>query len=118
MKPMRQCKKCPWKKDVDPHDIPNGYCPIKHAKLESTIAKPGVIQLDTITMMACHETDVGKETPCVGWLAHQLGPGNNIGLRLWARKGLEGKRIVLNGDQHETFEDTLPKKRKRRKDRK
>jgi len=69
-------------------------------------------------MMACHNSKPGEEFACVGWLSHQLGPGNNIGLRLWAREGLKGKRIILHGEQHETFEDTLPRKRKRRKDRK
>lgn len=40
-KPRRQCKKCPWKVSTDPYDIPNGYCPDKHAKLSSTVAEPG-----------------------------------------------------------------------------
>jgi len=111
----RQCKKCPWRKDVDPNEIPNGYCPTKHANLESTIAKPGVIRLDTIVMMACHETKVGAESPCVGWLANQLGPGNNIGLRLWAMRELKNKKLTLIGKQHETFKDTLPKKPRRKR---
>ena len=36
----KQCRKCPWRKDVDPHDIPNGYCEQKHAGLADTIAEP------------------------------------------------------------------------------
>lgn len=35
---MKQCKKCPWRKDVDPLEIPNGYCENKHAGLVNTIA--------------------------------------------------------------------------------
>ena len=104
----KQCEKCPWRIDVDPHDIPNGYCETKHRALESTIAEPGMIQLGgTIRMMACHESKIGKEQPCVGWMANQLGPGNNIALRLWAHKNLK-KRLELVGEQHERFEDTLP----------
>jgi len=104
---MNQCDKCPWRIDVDPHDIPNGYCEVKHKALESTIAKPGALNLGAVSMMACHDSPVGKERPCVGWLANQLGPGNNIGLRLWASKNLKGP-LNLVGEQHETFEDTLP----------
>lgn len=104
----KQCKACPWKRDVVPdEDIPNGYCSTKHANLKSTIAKPGEVRVgQELKMMACHESDVGKEYPCVGWLVHQLGPGNNIGLRLLARDG-RFKDLETIGEQCETFEETL-----------
>ncbi len=57
--------------------------------------------------MACHESSDGNESPCVGWLHNQLGVGNNIPLRIWAMKEKIGK-LTLIGEQHETFEDTLP----------
>ena len=44
--PRRQCKKCPWRKGVDPYDIPNGYKKKKHYALSSTIAEPGVLRFD------------------------------------------------------------------------
>ena len=107
----KQCKKCPWRKDVDPRDIPNGYCENRHAALKKTVAKPDVhLSFGTpIQMMACHETPVGKEKPCVGWLANQLGPGNNLALRIAAcrRPDLTDWKTV--GEQHERFEDTLPR---------
>ena len=104
----KQCKKCPWRKDVDPHDIPNGYCEKKHAALAETIAVPGEFSAEFgFKMMACHETKPGKEKACIGWLANQLGPGNNIRLRIAAMHGrIEDFRTV--GEQHERFEDTLP----------
>ena len=37
----KQCAKCPWKVSTDPHDIPGGYCEIKHANLSNTIANEG-----------------------------------------------------------------------------
>ena len=40
LKRVVQCKKCPWRVDVDPHDIPNGYSETKHRALETTIARP------------------------------------------------------------------------------
>lgn len=107
-KPRKQCKKCPWRKDVNPRDIPNGYCEVKHAALESTIAEPGVIQAGPLRLMACHETPPGRELPCVGWLAHQLGEGNNIALRLAVIQGRIDGNIETVGEQHERFEDTLP----------
>jgi hypothetical protein len=104
-----QCAKCPWKVSTDPHDIPNGYCAVKHAKLKGTIASGVDLGIGRgLRVMACHESEVGKELPCVGWLVNQLGPGNNIALRL----AVLAKRIDANvecvGKQHRTFEDTIP----------
>jgi len=45
---------------------------------------------------------------CVGWLNHQLGRGNNIGLRLSMMSCENIRDLKLDGEQHETFEDTLP----------
>jgi hypothetical protein len=105
----RQCKKCPWKKGADPHAIPNGYDVEKHRRLHRTIAEPGALTFSSeLRMMACHESKLGSDLPCVGWLAHQLGPGNNIALRLAAMTGRVDANVVTVGPQHERFEDTLP----------
>lgn len=102
----KQCKACPWKVSTVPErDIPGGYCAKKHRSLKSTIAE-GYDGMPLV-QMACHEFPIGKEQVCVGWLANQLGPGNNIGLRLRAAHGLIPP-FLLDGAQHETFEDTLP----------
>lgn len=108
-KQRKQCKACPWKVSVVPgRDIPNGYCAVRHANLKSTIANPGDLRGlgGPLHVMACHETPTGAEQFCVGWLAHQLGPGNNIPLRMAARDGRFGSWTTI-GDQHETFEATL-----------
>jgi len=108
----RQCSHCPWKVSTDPNEIPNGYCAIKHANLRSTIAKPGDLRLGgPLQMMACHESKAGRELPCVGWLAHQLGPGNNLALRMRAMSDRSLTDFELVGEQHERFEDTLPEER-------
>lgn len=104
----RQCKHCPWKVDTDPTEIPNGYCETKHRNLRSSIAEPGSLNLGQLRIFACHESKLGKELPCVGWLANQLGPGNNIGLRLAVLSGRISADYKLDGEQHERFEDTLP----------
>lgn len=110
MKPRRQCAKCPWKKGTDPNAIPGGYCAIKHRALKATIAKPAdtrALYSGELRMMACHESPRGREMPCVGWLAHQLGPGNNLALRLRMIRGDIAPPETV-GPQHERFEDTLP----------
>lgn len=104
----RQCAKCPWKKSTDPFDIPNGYQASLHAALSCTIAEPGSVSGE-LRMMACHETAKGSELPCVGWLVHQLGEGNNIPLRVKVAKGFVDANVQPVGEQHETFVDTLPK---------
>lgn len=104
----KQCKNCPWKKGSNPRDIPGEYSEEKHRALSCTIAKPGVLKPGGMNMMACHETPPGRELPCVGWLVHQLGPGNNLGLRLAVMQGRVNADVETIGPQHEHFEDTLP----------
>lgn len=108
LKRTSQCQKCPWLVDVDPHDIPNGYCEDKHRALSGTIADQSDV-LSTLRgeqkAMACHELE---DAHCIGWLHNQLGRGNNIGLRMAMLSCENGATIRLRGEQHETFEDTLP----------
>jgi hypothetical protein len=107
LKRTRQCAKCPWKVSTDPFDIPDGYSVEKHAALACTIAKPGDIA-GTHHAMACHEHPPGDEVHCVGWLMNQLGPGNNIALRIRMMDCENIGSVRLDGEQHEHFEDTLP----------
>lgn len=94
----KQCSSCPWRVDVDPaREIP-GYSPDKHEGL-FTCAERGVI-------MACHKSPEGEDFACVGWLAHELGPGNNIPLRIKASHANLG-RLELQGEQHACIEHTL-----------
>lgn len=110
LKRVRQCAKCPWKVSTDPHEIPKGYSEEKHRGLAATIADPGAFNPAEATLraMACHEHPPGDEAHCVGWLAHQLGPGNNIALRLQMLSCENIRDLKLDGEQHERFEDTLP----------
>jgi hypothetical protein len=106
LKRTAQCAKCPWLVGVDPHEIPNGYSESKHRALESTIAHPERDgSFGPASVMACHET---HDAHCIGWLVNQIGPGNNIGLRLRMTRCENAAAIRLRGEQHQTFEDTLP----------
>lgn len=106
---VRQCAKCPWKVSTDPHDIPNGYSEELHRGLVRTIAEPESL-CGTGHVMACHEHPPGEEAHCVGWLMNQIGPGNNIALRLRVMSCENIEAVILDGPQHERFEDTLPKR--------
>lgn len=109
LKRTNQCEKCPWRVDVDPFDIPNGYSVELHRSLADTIATPGILN-STGRVMACHEHDSAGEVHCVGWLINQLGPGNNIPLRMQMRFCTNAGAIRVHGEQHEHFEDTLPER--------
>jgi hypothetical protein len=103
LKRTKQCAKCPWKKNVNPYDIPDGYDIEKHKALVSTIATNTEIQ-NTIISMECHET---TEAYCIGWLHNQLGEGNNITLRI-KMISCSNRDYEIIGEQHSTFEETIP----------
>ncbi|WP_371879039.1 DUF6283 family protein [Chitinophaga nivalis] len=103
---IKQCAKCPWRVNTNPNKIPNGYSKEKHEALSCTISKGG---FTSTRAMACHESQVGREDYCIGWLHNQLGPGNNIWLRFRFMNCTNVSKIRLIGEQHSRFEDTLPK---------
>lgn len=105
----KQCATCPWRVGVDPTKIPDGYCATQHAALSVTIAQPGARLTSGLRIMACHKSPRGNEFPCVGWLANQLGPGNNIGLRLAAMAEPDLLQWQTVGEQYAHFAQTLPR---------
>lgn len=105
LKRTTQCNKCPWRKGVDPNDIPGGYSLEKHKALEATIAKDGELNFDRKSM-ACHEMHDGH---CIGWVHNQLNHGNNIGLRIKMLSCGNADKIRIKGEQHDNFQDTIPK---------
>jgi hypothetical protein len=104
LKRTAQCEKCPWIKGINPREIPDGYSEDKHRALQCTIAEPGALSSSGIAM-ACHETD---DAHCVGWLHNQIGRGNNIPLRFQMMSCENSDKIRLRGEQHDSFDDTLP----------
>jgi hypothetical protein len=102
-----QCAKCPWKVSTNPFEIPEGYDVEKHENLSCTI-NSGLDSLRSNNAMACHHSDGNDQMYCIGWLVNQLGPGNNIGLRIKFMSCENARDIKVKGKQHEKFEDTLP----------
>ena len=109
LKRTTQCLKCPWRKDVNPFEIPDGYSIERHRALKDTIATPGDLSNafsdEPMRVMACHET---QDAHCVGWLVNQLGDGNNLGLRIVMRGCPNLHRLRTIGEQHATFDETVP----------
>ena len=101
----RQCQGCPWLKGSTTDDIP-GYDPEKHKSLASTIAEPGSIRLNE-SAMACHDSPDNDSRYCIGWLSHQMGAGNNIGMRVKMIGCSNASDIRLAGPQEENFEGTF-----------
>ena len=57
-------------------------------------------------IMACHESKAGSEYACVGWLDNQLGPGNNLALRMRAiAREFDPRKLVVEGDQYDSIEE-------------
>ncbi len=87
---------------VPDEDIPGGYSVDKHQRLcHLKDDAPGL--LDTGRMMGCHESPTDDPYACVGWLAHELGPGNNIALRIQALHDLR-LRVETIGEQRSLAE--------------
>lgn len=111
-----QCATCPWKKNADPNQIP-GYCPNKHRNLAGTILSEvdtieqiSMIQNnEQIMVMECHySSDDKQQEYCIGYLHNQLTNGNNIALRFLMTQYENVGSIKVFGEQHQTFEETLP----------
>lgn len=113
---VKQCRSCPWRVDCEPDkDIP-GY-DVELAKKLANTCKSGLESLPMNGMqrvMACHYSKPGEEFACAGWLHNGLGAGNNIGVRLGVMCG-RFPAPEIDGEQHETYEATLPKKTRRRR---
>ena len=116
LKRTKQCSKCPWRKDVNPLDIPNGYSVEKYKALKDTIAPKNptpeecmdILHPQSINrIMSCHETDIHDECPCVGWVFNQI-KNDNIVLRMILFNDPDYQNLEVYGEQHETFEDTIP----------
>lgn len=108
VKIIKQCLSCPWRVACEPDkDIPR-------YDLELAKGLTRTIQSGIETMfqkvrhvMACHYSKPGDEFVCAGWLHNQIGPGNNLGVRLAVMTGQHPVPVV-DGEQHENYEDTLP----------
>lgn len=62
----RPCKRCPWRKDVDPGEFPaSRYEELRVTSEQVPGREPG---LDA-PLFACHKTPEGREMACAGWLA-------------------------------------------------
>jgi len=106
-KTAKQCKTCPWRVDVvPPRDVPN-YDPGIYARMRATLRSGFESMSDkTRIVMKCHNGRDNVDVACAGWLHHQIGVGNNLGVRFAVILGkLPVPKVI--GDQHEDL-DALP----------
>jgi len=106
-KPRPQCATCPWRADVDPRDIPGGHGHVVPEKL-AVHTPSGVESLaHDLRVATCHEAAIGAKLPCVGWLVHQLGPGNNLAVRVAVLRGSLDANVRTIGEQRDLPQELL-----------
>lgn len=107
-RPRMQCQTCPWRADVDPRNIPGGYGHVIAELLaEHTPSGPASLA-STLHIATCHEKPERAKLPCVGWLVHQLGAGNNLALRLRVIHGCIDGNVRTVGPQRDLCRELLP----------
>jgi hypothetical protein len=73
----RPCKRCPWRRDVEPGEFPaSRYEELRATSEQREGHEPGI----GAPLFACHKTKEGREMACAGWLA-AVGH-RHIGVRL------------------------------------
>lgn len=104
VKTVKQCVTCPWCVDVIPsRDVPN-WDPGIYERMGASL-RTGFesISEKVRVVMECHNGKRGANRPCAGWLYHQLGVGNNFGVRMRVADGhLPAPKVI--GEQHEDLE--------------
>ena len=105
--PRRQCRTCPWRADVDPRDIGEGYGHVDPTMLALMTAEGHRSLVHPSGVATCHAAADDARLPCVGWLAHQLGPGGNLGVRLRVIRGQIDANIETVGPQRDLPRELL-----------
>lgn len=101
--PRKQCASCPWKRSVDPDSLPAGYGRVDRDAVTRASASGAASLRDRAPGMGCHVPRPGPVLPCVGWLAQQLGPGGDLGLRMAVVTGHVDANVETVGPQRATL---------------
>ncbi|WP_208450526.1 DUF6283 family protein [Burkholderia ambifaria] len=109
----RPCASCPWRVDQDGRNIPNFDLPLAEA-LASTCPDARDMGPDFgAAMFACHQSTIGGEIPCAGWLA-QVGY-RHPGVRMAVLTGRICEDALTPGpgwpELHDNYSDVLDKLR-------
>jgi uncharacterized protein DUF6283 len=103
---VKQCPSCPWRVACVPGRDILRYRRGLHENLRGTI-QTGLASLTSVMrVMGCHYSAPGEDFACAGWLANQLGDGNNLAVRIAVSAG-RLPMPEIDGPQHACFEDTL-----------
>lgn len=111
--PARPCPSCPWRVDQDARDIPNFDLSLAEALAPTSPDACGMGPDFGASMFACHQSKMGREIPCAGWLA-KVGH-RHPGVRLSVRMGRIQPEALRPGpdwpDLHDNYPDVLDKLR-------
>lgn len=63
------CPSCPWRRDQSAQDIPNFSLQMARGLASTCPDERGIGPAFDAELFACHQSKVGDEVPCAGWLA-------------------------------------------------
>lgn len=66
---VRPCAACPWRKDTHVRDIPNFKIELMERLVLTVPDAKGFGPDVSAPVFACHDSPVGQEKACAGWLA-------------------------------------------------
>lgn len=101
--PRLQCASCPWKLSINPDALPANYGHVDRDAVVRASAEPGSFRRPEGPPIGCHVVRPGPVLPCVGWLVQQLGPGNNLALRMKVIAGVVDDTVETVGPQRATL---------------
>ncbi|KVN83440.1 hypothetical protein WJ68_16130 [Burkholderia ubonensis] len=109
----RPCPSCPWRVDQGARDIPNFDLPLAEGLAATSPDARGMGPDFGAPMFACHQSKIGSEIPCAGWLA-KVGH-RHPGVRLAVMQGkLDPETLVPGADWpelHDNYIEVLDKLR-------
>jgi hypothetical protein len=112
-KPMPPCKSCPWRKDARASDIPNFSMAMAESLRDTSPNERGVGPDFGSNKMACHQSRVGEEFVCAGWLASVGHAHPGVRLSILA-KTINPASLAPGADWpalHESYPEVLEKLR-------
>jgi hypothetical protein len=111
--PKQPCKTCPWRKDQTAADIPNFDLALAERLSRTSPDERGMGPDWNAPQFACHQSGIGKEIVCQGWLA-MVGHAHPM-VRLGVLQGRVDPEALAPGadwpDLHPTYPDVLAKLR-------
>lgn len=109
----RPCPSCPWRVDQDVGDIPNFSLALAESLAGTCPDERGIGPDFGASFFACHQSKLGSEIPCAGWLA--MVGHRHPRVRMAVRRGSISPDALTPGENwpelHDSYPDVLAKLR-------